>query len=459
MTNSAEFIPLTPLIVKLGAMMVAALMVERSLTILNELINRFVLIQTASKDDAGKTLKAKLETTERAAAEAAILSSVPADNQDTDPDEIEVNPLKKDEVFNSRFDVKEIKLPDEIEDEKLRFEAVYAQNKVRKEFWMQILGTLIAIGGCVYTKFSVWGFITNAQTGVPLQEIVPHYWEFIFTGIIIGSGTKPVNFLMNFLINHKIKVVKGEVKSETEAEKQKNAEAQVLVAPESIAVSALTGAPVVSSYSIEKLVGFKYDGGDRPDRLEYTHLYTGPVDMIVYHHTTLHSDAPFTEVVKEFDRKQWLTGYHCVVFKDGTIRVLCRWDRLGNHALGYNAHSMGIAFQGSFETDPKIPCSNYNGKLGILAPTTEQVDSGARVVALWCHMHNISPEFPEKTDPGFPKGIIAHKLIAAKACPGSNFPYGLFKQSVEQYYHVWTADRQFNSALKAFKLIPRVIPG
>jgi hypothetical protein len=454
MTNTVELIPLTPLIVKLGAMLVAAIMVERFLTILSELMNRFVLIQTASNYDAGKTLIKKVASTEDAASEASVLSTSPGNTTNYDPAEIEANPLKRAEAINSRFDVMKIKLPDEIEDDNARFESVNAQNNVRKEFWMQILGMFIAIGGCIYTKFSVWGFITNAQTGIPLENITPHYWEFIFTGIIIGSGSKPVNFLMNFLINRKIEVVKGEVKAETEDEKQKSVEAQVMI-PQNIATAA---SPNQASNSIEKIVGFKYDSGDRPDRLEYTHVYKDPVDMIVYHHTTLHSDAPFSEVVKEFDRKQWLTGYHCVVFKDGSIRILCRWDRFGNHAQGYNAHSMGIAFQGSFETDPKIPCSNYNGKLGLLAPTTEQVDSGARVVALWCHMHNMSPVFPAKTDPGFPKGIIPHKLIAAKACPGNNFPYELFKQSVNQYYLAWATDQQFGAVLKAFKLAPRVMP-
>jgi hypothetical protein len=455
MTNPSEFIPLTPLIVKLGAMLVAAIMVERFLTILNELMNRFVLILTASKYDAGKMLNAKLKTVEKAAAEAIVLSAGPDSISDPDPAEIVANPLKKSEVVNSRFDVKKIKPPDEIEDENARFEAVNAQNGIRKEFWMQLLGTLIAIGACIYTKFSVWGFITNAQTGIPLDKIIPEYWEYFFTGIIIGSGSKPVNFMMNFLINRKIEIVKGEVKADAEAEEKKSPEVKTATLALQPAIAALQ--PSIMN-SIEKIIGFKYDGGDRPERLEFTHLYQAPVDMIVYHHTTLHSDAPFSEVVKEFDRKQWLTGYHSIVFKDGSIRVLCRWDRFGNHAQGYNAHSMGIAFQGSFETDARVPCSNYDGSLGLLAPTTEQVDSGARVVALWCHMHNMLPAFPEKTDAEFPKGIIPHKLIAAKACPGNNFPYELFKQYIKQYYHAWAADPQFKPALEAFKLIPRVMP-
>ncbi|RPJ76399.1 MAG: hypothetical protein EHM20_07500, partial [Alphaproteobacteria bacterium] len=77
MTNPSEFIQLTPLLVKLGAMLVAALIVERFLAILNEVMNRFVLIQVVSKNDAGKALQDKASTTVRAAEEAHVLAAPP----------------------------------------------------------------------------------------------------------------------------------------------------------------------------------------------------------------------------------------------------------------------------------------------------------------------------------------------------------------------------------------------
>ena len=56
-------------------------------------------------------------------------------------------------------------------------------------------------------------------------------------------------------------------------------------------------------------------------------------------------------MVKVIKDKGWLTGYHCVVVKDGSIHPFCRWDRYGNHAKGHNLTSLGIAFNGNFETE------------------------------------------------------------------------------------------------------------
>ncbi|HEX9653031.1 MAG TPA: peptidoglycan recognition family protein, partial [bacterium] len=274
--------------------------------------------------------------------------------------------------------------------------------------------------------------------------------EYIFTGIIIGAGSKPVNFLMNFLINRRIVVSKEKVIEEAKP-------AETTQKPKAVPVPVpVTDAAPAPRKSVEELLGFAYDGGDRPERLERTHIFSKPIDMIVYHHTAMHSDSPYEEITKEFDRKGWLTGYNCIVFKDGTIRALCRWDRFGNHAVGYNSRSLGVALHGCFETDPKVPFSNHNGKLGIVQPTSAQVDSAARVVALWSLMHEIPVKFPEQAAPGFPKGIIPHKYVAPKACPGNNFPYDTFKQSVDQYAKLWKADETFKVALNDFKARPMV---
>lgn len=439
---SGEYIPLAPLLAKLGVMLTLALMVERFLTIFNWLINRLFMVQVSSEQEAIEKQNEKLQLTERAIAEEARLLS-PPDQAASDPREIEPNPerlpAQAGAQTDTRFDVKEIAPPDRL--------------KVSKEFWLQILGTLVAITGCYYMKFSVWVFVRLAMGQGSLETIQSTALEYIFTGFIIGAGSKPVNFLMNFLITRRIVVSKEKVVEEDKPVERAPKEKPI---PVPLPIPAPEPAPIKRK-SIEELVGFIYDGGDRPERLQHTHLFKSAIDMIVYHHTAMHSDAPYEEITKEFDRKGWLTGYNCIVFKDGAIRVLCRWDRFGNHAQGYNSRSLGIALHGCFETDPKVPFSNHNGKLGILRPTTDQVDAAARVVALWTLMHKIPLKFPEKGAAGFPKGIIPHKYVAPKACPGNNFPYQTFKQAVEQYAKLWKDNEPFQLALNDFKAQPMVL--
>ena len=447
-TLQADFIPLAPLLTKLGVMLAASLLVERFLAMINWLIDRFFVVESTVQWEVVNRIDAKLKLTEQAIEESKILEAHAAVTAADPPDahEVEVNPLCTDARPDSRFDVKEILPPEQILNSDDRQLALLDQKKIRKEFWMQILGMLVGILGCIQLKFSIFSVIMNGGE--------PHLWGFIMTGIIIGAGSKPVNFLMNFLINRKVVIARDEIKQAEAQEAQQDTGSPAPVASASVTTPAPKSVTAAAApQTIEDIVGFRYDGGDRPERLENTHLYTGPIDTIVYHHTAMHSESPFREVVKEFDRKGWLTGYHCVIMKDGTIRVLCRWDRFGNHAKGYNSHSMGIALHGNFETDPKVPFSNDNGQYGILEPTIAQIDSAARIVALWTFLHDLAVAFPQKGDRGFPKGIIPHLAIAAKACPGCNFPHPQFQKRVRYYADLWAKDKPFRKALKEFKTI------
>jgi N-acetyl-anhydromuramyl-L-alanine amidase AmpD len=302
-------------------------------------------------------------------------------------------------------------------------------------------------------KFSIWVFVTWAAKG-SFEAIAANRLEYIFTGIIIGAGSKPVYFLMNFLVNRKFVKEKEKLQPETLAV-EPAASSEIAGARNGKLVPLPAAAPPPHK-TIEELVGFVYDGGDRPQRLESTHFFQKPINLIVYHHTAMHSDSPYEEITREFDRKGWLTGYHCIIFKDGTIRVLCRWDRFGNHAQGYNSHSLGVALHGNFETNPKVPFSNYKGQFGITQPTLEQVDSAARIAALWALLHNIALVFPAKTAANFPKGLVPHKDISQKACPGNNFPHEKFRGSVKHYAAAWKQDQTFMDALKDFREHPMV---
>lgn len=459
-----EYILLDQLIIKLGALLGASLLVERLLTFLNNAMNRLLIFKYSGEFTQANKIDERVNRNIQAKKEEETLLKEERDAmEDITPDEISFHPdLEENKKINSHFDVLRLRPVSEIINDEKRYEQYKENNTILKEFWMQILGSLIAIVGCFYMKFSIWEFFNFSLTGVwPTDHAT---WEYIFTGIIIGSGSKPINFLMKFLVNRKIEVDAGEIKEEA----KETGDSEVIekagegagngtggTAP-SIPPVTMDAQPV----SIEELVGFEYDGGDRPQRLENTHLYTGDIDLVVYHHTTLHSDAPFTELVKEFDRKGWLTGYHCVVFQDGTIRVLCRWDRFGNHAKPHNTHSFGLAFQGNFEPNPNIPASNVDGKKGILFPKQAQLQAAARMIALYTLLHEkVTLKFhTKKIKDERPTGIMPHMYIAAKACPGSNFPKDEFEELIAQYHAKWNADASFYKALERFKNKPMVFP-
>ncbi len=421
------YIPLAPLLTTLGVLLSLALMVERMMTIASWLIDRLSLVKASTEWDGAKQKTEELSQAVRAKQEQDLLGAAAVSGARQDPREIPPNPDSEIARPESRFDVVDIVPPSAV--------------KVTKEFWIQLFGGLVAVAGCYYMKFSIWPLVLSAQGVQP--QASPEFWEFVLSGVIIGAGSKPVNFLMNFLINRKITVTKEDVKAS---------------APEPQAAAAPPPPPVIVAHpadqtlaikSIEEIAGFTYDGGDRPRRLEHTHLRTQPINLIVYHHTAMHSESPFEELIKEFDRKGWLTGYHSVIMKDGTIRTLCRWDRFGNHVQGYNARSLGVALHGNFETNPKVPFANINGKLGITHPTSAQLDAAARIVALWTRMYGVPVNFTES--------ILPHYKLAVKACPGSNFPHTTFHQRVKDYAELWSKDTAFDKALKRFMTQPMLI--
>ena len=113
------------------------------------------------------------------------------------------------------------------------------------------------------------------------------------------------------------------------------------------------------------------------------------LDAIVYHHTAMHCDSPFEEIVREFDRKGWLTGYHTVVFEDGTsIRVLCRWDRKAMRRRR-STLAWGSAFHGTSRRICRFLLPTLTAGSECLTPPNNQIDAathpGLRTMApaLW----------------------------------------------------------------------------
>ena len=423
-----EYVPLAPLLTALGVMLALSLVVERALSVFAWIINRIIMIKSAASAVTAP-IEQRLVADKRALEDEALLRGVEA-KATSGASEIDAHPRYA--LPPSRFDVKHYEIQD--------------PNAVLKSFWLQLLGVIIGICGCWYAKFSAWILVgPHVEQGPEWYS----WWEYALTGLIIGAGSKPVNTLMNFLVNRKIIIKRKEV---SQGVVDPQPPRLVMEKPVAVSSAAVSVALVTTQASIEHIIGFRYDGGNRPERLQYSHEWPKDIrlDAIVYHHTAMHCDSPFEEIVREFDRKGWLTGYHTVVFKDGSIRVLCRWDRMGNHTVGHNQHSLGIAFHGNFETDPKVPFANFDGRFGMPYPSENQIDAGARIVALWHLLYGI------KTD--FKTAIVPHfHLNPQKACPGKNFPRGLLESRIKYYADLWKTDRDFKDAVGMFKLAPMVM--
>lgn len=252
--------------------------------------------------------------------------------------------------------------------------------------------------------------LADGKVGVFFYQM----FDTLLSGVLIGGGSQPVHILIKFLTSRQLTVAEQsrrepEGRSEECRHKTVNQPVQM---PE--------------PYQWQPLV---YLGGVKPASLEKVHRRLADPDQIIVHHTAMHSQLGFDAIVDEFlTRKQWLTGYHAVVMPDGTIKPFCRWDRTGNHAAGHNHHTLGIAFHGNFHQGTDR-FSNHDGRYGNLRPTPEQLEAGARLIALWTFL------YPSMKEPF----MLPHGQLegASTVCPGNRFPWSMLVDEVNQYRSHW----------------------
>ena len=304
--------------------------------------------------------------------------------------------------------------------------------KTLRAFVLQILG--FAAGIILARMFDVQLF---SALLMEQSATFPVAMDYLITGLLIGGGSKPVHLLLRFITQRK--VIVGHESRPTE-----ETEAEPMPSPVTPVVS--TQAPPAAGTGAHDWVDIAYKGGVDRDSLESVHRRQHNPNMIVYHHTAMSSNSTFQDVVQVIKDRGWSTGYNCVIMPSGEIKPFCRWDRYGNHAAGHNRNSLGIAFHGNFETDPNVPFSNVDGRLGLPRPTEAQIRAGARVVALWTILYNIDIDF-ENT-------IVPHNTIAAKACPGGNFAYEEFEKWVVYFSESWEKSAYARQRIEAFKNKP-----
>jgi hypothetical protein len=291
--------------------------------------------------------------------------------------------------------------------------------------------------------------------GVELPNVA---MDYVFTGLFIGGGSGPAHVLIRFITQRKFS---ARVEETERAEKPATVEAVVAVAAEETPAATGIGAAarVIARASaspapnIDGTLDIPYGGGVDRDKLQSVHLRPANPQLIVYHHTAMRLNSTFEDVVNVIKKDRgWITGYNCVITSDGVVHPFCRWDRYGNHAQNFNARSLGITLNGNFETDPKVPYSNPDGRYGAPRPTEQQLDAAARVVALWLYVY---PDIPLDFT-GRDRGIVPHTRIATtkKTCPGNMFPMQRFEQLVRHYHKIWGASGDARDRIEAFKMRP-----
>lgn len=96
-------------------------------------------------------------------------------------------------------------------------------------------------------------------------------------------------------------------------------------------------------------------------------------------------------------------GYHFLVRKDGTIERGRAENLVGAHVAGHNRDSIGICFEGNFETETMGEA---------------QKNAGEELVEYLKQKYSISI-------------VVRHKDLADTACPGKNFPFEEILQGIK----------------------------
>jgi hypothetical protein len=328
--------------------------------------------------------------------------------------------------------------------------------KAFKRCILMLFGFAIGVVFAFFADLKLFRVIIPGMTGAL------GWLDHILTGLLIGGGSAPVHSIINFIVERK------SVLDVVTAQKEEKAIVTLPAKPaaEAIVIPSVSIIPSRDSYA---WIDIPYDGGVDWRILEHAHKRPKNPNCVIYHHTAMHSDSTFQDVVnvikaKTYDitrvvngekikeKAHWLTGYNCVILADGSIHPFCRWDRAGIHAGDMNGTSLGISFNGNFETNPRAGGANIGNKYGIDRPTDAQLKSGARVIALWILLYNIDYAA------SFRSAIIPHKeaIGADTVCPGSNFPYQELERLVRCYRDSWTKSDEQRRFIEEYKTKPYI---
>ncbi|MBN1349100.1 N-acetylmuramoyl-L-alanine amidase [candidate division KSB1 bacterium] len=375
--------------VVLGILLLASTSVERFLEILSQVVESLGLwTRKKPKTDSGES-------------QAADSAAAPIQQQAAEADEPKVS---------GEGDASAVVLIDEGEPRD--------RGMITKKFVLQIGGCLVGIFLCGRGDIGVFKMLNS-----PLGTGALYTWlDYIFTGILIGTGTEPIHAMIRFL------------------QAKKDASTPAATTGESVFVreeKALT-----AENALPPEIDVQYWGGLDPEKL-VNRMREFPPEMIVYHHTGMHSDSTFMELVKVFEARGYQTGYHCAITADGTVHNYCRWDARGIHTRGKNERSLGLAFTGCFDSNLNPADATGRGEMGNIVPTDEQLTAGARIVALWSLLYGI--DIFDNTR------LIAHNAACETECPGNNFPHARFIGLAHELEKRWRNSTGAMNEIEDFK--------
>lgn len=118
------------------------------------------------------------------------------------------------------------------------------------------------------------------------------------------------------------------------------------------------------------------------------------IDLIVVHCSATREDRTLTEQELELcHRRRGFdgTGYHFFVRKNGDIKTTRPIEKVGAHAKGYNAHSIGICYEGGLDGNgrPKDTRTEWQKhSLRVLVKVLLKDYPGSRV----CGHRDLSPD-------------------------------------------------------------------
>ena len=125
------------------------------------------------------------------------------------------------------------------------------------------------------------------------------------------------------------------------------------------------------------------------------------INLIVIHCSATREDRCFTEYdLEECHRRRGFdgAGYHFYIRKNGKIVTTRPVERIGAHAKGFNAHSIGICYEGGLSS-------------GGVPTDTRTLEQKAAMLALLRELREL-----------FPTSLIVghHDLNPMKPCPCFN---------------------------------------
>ncbi len=458
--TAQQVVPLKPLLAVLTVALGLSFTVERVLQLINRLLDRFffrgeapdVKAQLTAEQQVNRLVARVVEDHQDRAAEelAETQSRLEREGDALTPIEKAELELRLSRGITRTIDTNKLEQKENFSEAMILVEPAtrLPYEETNRTFWIQTFGALLGIGLCFYAQLGL--FEQLFQYNFPLK--IFDRIDQLFTGVLIGAGSQPVHFLINYLTQRKIQTLQSEdagvVETEVTVVTERSLTSSRPVAAAAIVTSGIRTAAPLSALPVTRAgeINVPYFGGIDREVLQYRHRRPADPNLIVYHHTSMHSDTTFADVVRIIKDKGWLTGYHCVVLKDGSIHAFCRWDRYGSHVAGYNLRSLGVAFNGNFETNPKIPFSNVNGRFGEPKPTDEQMHGAARVIALWCHLYGIPLNWRN--------GVVPHRELTATRCPGSNFPLTEYRKLIQYYHTQWSNSAAAREELELYRQKP-----